>query len=239
MSRQEMLKTMGLPEAAVSNTVRGETTFEKVTDYSTVPLKRGLSPYYMDVQKGQLYSALVVDDKFIQYKDQEGNAAADFKFNMRLKKLHEFFKYSVGMPNPYYTPWVTPGGTITRAETNMYQPCRLDVPEAFAIQRVGVVFSPMCDLWARTKLIENYCLTVWIGQKSYARLPLASLFSVGVPTDKQFHDIPVKGMVDLEPLPLLIENQVSFHATIDGTPFESGYLKLWVVYDGLHARGVQ
>lgn len=55
----------------------------------------------------------------------------------------------------------------------------------------------------------------------------------------RFPESPLRGAISLE-LPLAIINGFNFHAEATGTPFDfDGELKLWVVYDGLHARGVQ
>jgi len=241
VNRRDLLKTFGVTSAAVAN-VKGpgpETTFEKLTDFSAVPLHRSFS-YAFDVVRARLYSAIVVDDSFVEYKRTDGeDSLADLKFDCRLKDRHQFFKYALGMPNPFDTPWCKPGSTITYADTNMHQAGRLDPPEAFMIQRVGIVFSPRCDPISRSTFIENYSLAVWLGCKQFFRCPVAECFSVGQPVVKQFDELPEKGSVDLAPLPLILENQMSFFAEISGVPFKSGYLKFWVVYDGLHARGVQ
>jgi hypothetical protein len=242
LNRRDLLKTFGVISAAVANVKSDETTFEKLTDYTSKPLvPRTFQPFTMDVVKARLYSALVVDDTFVEYMrtDGETDTFADYKFDCRLKDRHQFFKYSLGTPNPYDTPWVKPGGTITYADTNMNQDCRLNAPEAFMIQRVGLVFSPKCDPVSRSTFIENYSVAVWMGCKHFFRCPIAECFSIGEPVNKQFHELPEKGSVELLPLPLIVENQIPFFAEIQGNPFRSGYLKCWVVYEGLHARGIQ
>ena len=240
MERRNLLKIFGLSSAAIVNTDAAEVSFEKVTDFTAKPLKNELSPFAMDVVKGQLYSAFVVDDSFVEYRRTDGiETFDDRKFDCRLKERHQFFNYELGQANPYNTPWVKPGDTITYAETNMFQAGRLDPPRAFASQRLGVVFSPKCDAASRSELINNYSVSMWIGQKQFFRAPMSEMFSVGEPTNKQFPELPVQGMVDVRPLPLIMQYGYNFHAEIVGKPFKSGYIKMWVVYDGLDARVVQ
>jgi hypothetical protein len=194
---------------------------------------------YLSVTVGQLYSSLVIDNKVITLKDEEGNVYENYKFDMRIKERHQFFNYAIGVPNPHITPWVRPGSYLTTTDTNLNCQNKLEPPEAFSIHRVGIVFSPKCDHASRLQFIENYQLSIILGRKIYFRSPISTLFSVGEPIEGKFGELPDKGMVDISPIPMVIQSQMSFSAEVAGTPFESGYLKMWVVFDGLHARGVQ
>jgi hypothetical protein len=110
---------------------------------------------------------------------------------------------------------------------------KIDAPEEFIVQRVGLVFTYRHDKVARDAFMDNHRIEVYIRQKSFYRSPLAFLKSAG--NDNQAY-------VDLTPLPLLIHSQMSFNVMIhpredfDMSTFPA--LEMWVVLDGFHNRGV-
>jgi len=87
----------------------------------------------------------------------------------------------------------------------------------------------------RSSFAERYRLELWVGKKNYFRAPVAACFAVG---DMEAMDRPALGLVQLE-VPVIIANQMSFFATLDGKPEYTDEFKLWVVLGNLHARGVQ
>lgn len=251
--RRNFLKMFGLTGAAFARTSVAGTTVETVTDKTVEPLtiplvepgrygsaliagERNTGPEFMDVQKGRLYSA----QEFQRVEDQRVNRP-DGSYSYTRKTLTtgsvspqiQFFHYD------RWTPW-EPSQEATLVDTNMYRPCMLTAPEAFAIQQVGIIFSPLCGSQDRSRFIETSTVEVWLGQKLYARYPLSMAFSIGEPKGKgPFPEFPVTGMIDLRPLPLILEHGLTFFGQIHTKPAEySQKLRLWMVYEGLHARGV-
>lgn len=212
--RRHFLKLFGLSSAAVASTTLDGEQFEKIEDKSIQPHKQELGSYIpnlMDVRRGQLYSALTVMPE---------------SFNKR----HTFFRYGLGAPNPYETPWAQMGSDITLADTNMERGSSLPPPCSFAVERIGMLFSPACDPVARSKFIERYSLSVWIGNKTVDELE----------PNRVNPKVPTSYMVDTTPLPLILQTAQQFHAELEGSPFyvESS-LRMWCVFDGMHALGVQ
>jgi len=218
----------GLTGAAFATTSVGKTTIETVTDQTIKPLEIALvepgmradlradcDPLFspsMNVQKGRLY------------------CAQEFQ---RVDNTIPFFQYDRTVP------WAVRPAMY--ADTNLYQACRLYAPESFAIKQVGVDFSPTCDPKDRCRFIDHSAVEVWIGQKNYFRAPLSQMFGVGEPSwQRPFPEFPVKGMIDLLPLPLIIEHQLHFWGQIVTKPWNySKRIRCWLVYEGLHARGMQ
>jgi hypothetical protein len=93
----------------------------------------------------------------------------------------------------------------------------------------------------RSRFIESSSVEVWLGQKNYFRAPLSAMFAVGEPKGAgPFPEFPVKGMIDIMPLPLIIADQMSFWGQIVTKPYDyKSTMRMWLVYEGLHARGVQ
>ena len=222
-SRRGLLSMFGISAAVVAvPSAASGTTLEKVSDPGVKPFPpaeeqfrqgRYVLPSLMDVQKGRLYSAFEAD--------------ADTHTPDRI----QFFHYPVGVA----VPW---GNHATHNDTDMVMANSLPAPEHFCVQRVGVVFSPICDPDDRARFIDNYTVTVWIGMKWYFRRPLSEAFAVG--TSKYEPEYPSMGLVDLAPLPLIIQSQQHFSAELEGTGvLLEKRLRMWCVFDGLDARGVQ
>jgi hypothetical protein len=245
--RRSFLKMFGLSSAVVATiSVSKGTEIETISDPDAKPLARPLVAEghyrlplaegqntgfnHMDVVKGRLYSAqefqFVESDKWHPAHRPPGSIGSCI----------QFFHYGP------YVPWVPNNEQhATYMETNLYRAKTLDLPEAFAVQRVGLVFSPMCDPEDRARFIDQSELEVWIGQKNYFRTPLAETFAVGEPQGQApFPEFPVKGMIDLTPLPLIIANQMSFYGQVITKPWEyTKKIRCWLVYEGLYARGAQ
>lgn len=213
--RRDILKLFGLSTAAFGSQTLTETVIEQVTDPTVQPLR---PPQFipqqgmaLDVRRGCLYSA--------QEFSETGHVI-------------QFFEYD------RTTPW---GTQVTYADTNLYQAGRLDAPECFAILKVGCVFSPACDPEDVARFIDQSTLAVWIGQKNFYRKPLSSVFSIGNPSaDLPFPKFPVEGMADISTLPLIIEHGISFFGQISTKPQKfNKRVRMWMVYEGLHGRGIQ
>jgi hypothetical protein len=219
--RRGFLKLFGVGTAAVA-TLKGEEGFDKITSSEpvvpadTIPNNR-FNSYYMDVQSACLYSSLVLG------KSEPAHPSYDF------------FRYAVG-------EYVPQDGQVVQAQmsdTNMFMSGRLGPPEAFLVKRIGLVFSPSSDPELRSKFIDNYSISLELGQKTYQRVPLSLVFSVADVGPKNCV-LPYKTYFDLK-VPLVIDNQMSFRCVLLGNQnFNiTGPLKMWAVLEGLHARGVQ
>lgn len=226
--RRSFLKLFGITAAAIPVvSVKGESV-EVVRDETVKPLATPnqpreafhgttYQPCMMDVQRAQLYSAIEISS---------GEPSSRWSA----------FHYGLGQS----TDRLIHGATI--AETNMCMAHCLPAPEAFCVQRVGVLFSPVCDPAERSSFIDHHALEMWIANKVYWRSPLADIFAVGNrASESQFNpEFPVKAMANLEPLPLILESRMYFKAELSGSGFyPESPLRMWVVYDGMHARGVQ
>lgn len=228
--RRDFLKVFGLTSAVAVNvsTDKGA-EFEKVTAEEPItPLTH--EPFFnrrsaYDVVDGQLYSSLEIDggEELINgYSSQ-------------------FFSY--GLLGPSGSSMLG-GRWANLNDTNLSNAFRLDVPEMFAIKRIGLVFSPSCDPKDRSALVDSFAISLWLGQKCYFRMSTANLFSVGKPSIKETNRInpefPVKYMHGLE-LPVVIETMLHFYVQLEGGSYfrPEHRMKMWAVLEGSHARGVQ
>jgi hypothetical protein len=156
----------------------------------------------------------------------------------------------------------------TWCDTNMVTSSRLDAPEQFSIQRILFTFSKLCLDVDTFTIMESFMFRFWMGCKYFVSTPIISLPTVSVPTAPiktceycqsvyaNQEECPRCGathftlssvgdcggtqyVMDLA-VPLLIVNQMSFYATLEGNQytFQSKF-KMWVHLEGLHAREVQ
>ena len=152
------------------------------------------------------------------------------------------------------TQFFTTPQNKTLNQTNVTTAKKLDAPEAFAV--MGIKFYPnptilLADLQA---IYANFVLEFWIGQKYYNRGPLwfynagggiggfmtigsSSFYTNGVPGRNAGHELAIN---------IVIDNQASFFGQLVGvattmTATASGGVGsiLYMLLDGLHARGVQ
>ncbi len=146
---------------------------------------------------------------------------------------------------------VGPASNKTLAQSNMTQSQRLPAPEAFSIFSIALRIGENvleADLIA---IMNGFALSLTLGQKRYQLAPLwhypagggiyasadASTFSNGVPSRAARLNLAV---------PIVIENQMTFSAQLEGNPYTltaggssgTGVL-LQLELDGLYARGVQ
>lgn len=126
------------------------------------------------------------------------------------------------------------------AETNQEMSFRLAAPSAFAVHKIGVMFSPTVEPKLRSVFAERYSAHLWLQQRSYWHSPVAALFSVG---DIENADRPIYGLANVsnDQLPLIIEPNMHYSVTVQSARLLKvhGKIKLWVMMQGLLARSVQ
>lgn len=142
----------------------------------------------------------------------------------------------------------------TLAQTNLSQSQKLPAPEAFSIFAFRIRWSEDILLADLLTLLNGFTLEFFLGQKVYQRAPLwyfaagggvggfttrtdSSVYTNGNPTREAIHKLAI---------PIVIENQMTFFAQLQGTAVTltagaSGGtgLTLTLLLDGLYARGVQ
>lgn len=149
---------------------------------------------------------------------------------------------------------VGPASNKTLALTNMTQSQRLPAPQAFSIFSIQVRWSEDIfdtDLYA---LLNGFALNLILGQKSYQLGPLwyfaagGGITGLDTATAQTFYTngVPSRQAIRTLAIPIVIENQMTFYAQLEGTTTtltaaENGGtgLTLQVLLDGLYARGVQ
>lgn len=184
---------------------------------------------FMDVQKGRLYGSAVFQDM----RSSAGGLCLTVNAHTDLQVV-DILSYPIG-------------GSRTLADTNIIYHNQLFAPEAFLIERVGLVISPAASPDDRSVFLENSHVELRVNQKIYFRRPSVDLFSVGAMHSPKDSELPVSGLVALDPLPLFISSgqRFSFLIYFDWPwayhlfPELQGPVKFWGVLDGLHARGVQ
>lgn len=138
--------------------------------------------------------------------------------------------------------------------TNMTQSQRLPAPEAFSIFAVRFRWSEDILLADLQTILNRFALSLFLGQKRYQLAPLwhfnagggifafttrstQSIYANGVPTREAMHKLAI---------PIVIENQMTFFAQLDGTEYTltaagSGGtgITMQLLLDGFYARGIQ
>lgn len=223
--RRDFLKIFGVASAVVvTDSAQGATAeVVKAERPANPPLPQPEWPfpyrtepqYLLDVQKGRLYSAVDLP------------AGAEFGSHLCL----------FGYASYEQAPRELNGRRATLADTNLYHAMRLDQPEMFLIEQVGLVFSPATDLRTYRLLVENFGLSVWLGQKMYQRAPFSFLSQLKT-ADSQ--PTSTGALLDIRPYPLVIQPGQAFYARPEGETVKlPGRLRMWLTYEGRHARGVQ
>lgn len=142
----------------------------------------------------------------------------------------------------------------TLNQTNVTTAKKLDAPEAFAVMGIKMYPNPSILLVDWTNILANFVAEFWIGQKYYNRAPLwffnsgggvggyttqgsTSFYTNGTPGRNAGHELAIN---------IVIDNQASFFGQLVGvattmTATASGGVGsvLYMLLDGLHARGVQ
>lgn len=149
---------------------------------------------------------------------------------------------------------VGPASLKTLAQTNMSQSQRLPAPEAFSAFGFRLRWAEDILLADLLTILNGFAFEFWLGQKCYQRAPLwyfgagggpfavttrmaASVYTNGVPQREAMHKLAI---------PVVIENQMTFMAQLQGTQVNmtaaaaggTGFT-LVALLDGLYARGVQ
>ena len=155
---------------------------------------------------------------------------------------------------------VGPASSKTLAQTNMTQSQRLPAPEAFSIFGIrlrwseNVLPADILSILGYGTTTTGFALSLTLGQKRYQLAPLwyynaggglmpfttataSTYLSNGVPSREAMHKLAI---------PIVIENQMTFSAALEGTAYTltaSGSggtgITLTLLLDGLYARGVQ
>ncbi len=146
---------------------------------------------------------------------------------------------------------VGPASNKTLAQCNMTQSQRLAAPEAFSIFSISLRISENILEADLITIMNNFALSFWLGQKKYNLAPIwhypagggiwasadASTFANGFPSREAVLNLAV---------PIVIENQMTFFAQLEGTAqtLTAGGgggtgATLVLKLDGLYARGVQ
>lgn len=161
-----------------------------------------------------------------------------------------FFAHALGTP---IVDELGRAGWADIANTNVWRANQLPPPCHFAIESLGVIFSPLVEPGLRSVFSERYAIELMLGNKTYFRAPIAACFDVsesrtGIgasvdPVEGQDANrvkYPVTALRASIPLnvPIVLEPLQEFSVRAVGTPFRpSGKLSLWVYLQGRHARG--
>ena len=162
--------------------------------------------------------------------------------------------YAAGATIPNLAQFFTAPTSKTLAQTNVTTAKRLDAPEAFAVMGIRLRFAENILVADALQLYNNFCLELWIGQKSYNRAPLwfycvggglAGFTAVSTVTAAT-NGVPGRNAMHALQINIVIDNQASFFGQLDGsnvvlTASSAGGTgaNLMMLLDGLHARGVQ
>lgn len=149
---------------------------------------------------------------------------------------------------------VGPASNKTLALTNMTQSQRLPAPQAFSIFSIQLRWSENIldtDLY---QILNGFALNLVLGQKSYQLGPLWYFAAGGGPfvsttdTTKNYigNGLPSRQSIRTLAIPIVIENQMTFYAQLEGTSITATAaasggtgIILQLLLDGLYARGVQ
>lgn len=142
----------------------------------------------------------------------------------------------------------------TLAQTNVTEVRKLAAPEAFAVMAIKFYPQPDILLADWTSIGANFALQFQIGQKAYNTAPCqfynAGLGTAGFTTRSAqsfiTNGVPGRNAAHSLEINIVIDNQASFFANLIGTTTTmtaaasggTGSV-LYVLLDGLHARGVQ
>lgn len=121
--------------------------------------------------------------------------------------------------------------------------CELAPPQIFAIRQVGIVFDPSGSGSGSgmREFASRYGFQLWLGHRSHFSSPIASSFRFQ-PEEGSFTTLmgPIKGLAELEGLPLVLPSQLPYHVELEGEPFPVPTpFRLWATLCGIMFRGVQ
>jgi hypothetical protein len=172
--------------------------------------------------------------------------------------LYDTFVVAAGNPLSLLTSAlftnVGPASGKTQAQTNMDQQRKLSAPQSFSVFGVRIRWSEDILLADLLTVLNGFCFEMYLGDKWYQRAPLwfysagggintfttrtaSSTYNNGSPTREAMHKLAI---------PIVIENQMTFYAQLQGTTVNMAAaaaggtgLTLVCLLDGLYARGVQ
>jgi hypothetical protein len=122
----------------------------------------------------------------------------------------------------------------TLAHTNSTTNGRLDAPESFVVERIGICFSPTTDPLSRAIFCDSYMMSLDVLKRSYFRCPVSLAFNVASSTDTES---PLHAQFKLD-RPVLITSGVNFQVSLRGQPpKQHEEIKLWVVLQGAYQQG--
>ena len=209
VDRRSFLKVFGVSSAMVAN-VAGETELLRQREDMRPPDPQtgGEHAWEAKRQFHSTVSAVLYDRLDIPKNGME--------------HTHSFFNGMYGTPNPRGPE-----------ETNVYGARKLDAPELFKVDAVGITFDPQMTEAHRNYILRNYALDLWIGQKTYCKVPLIEAFGQGSDPTVNF-----KTLFRLD-IPLILSWEHSFYVSIIGKPPPvSPKLSMWAVLHGQKAWGV-
>lgn len=149
---------------------------------------------------------------------------------------------------------VGPASGKTQAQTNMTQSQKLPAPEAFSIFGFRLRWAENILLADLLTLLNGFAFEFYLGQKNYQRAPLwyfgagggISGFQTLMATSVYTNGWPAREAMHKLAIPIVIENQMTFYAQLQGTTVNLTLLaaggtglNLMALLDGLYARGVQ
>jgi len=171
---------------------------------------------------------------------------------------------TVTVDNSFFFTSVGPGSSKTKAQTNMTQSQKLAAPEAFSILGFRLKWNENIFYTDAINLFANMAYNFTINTKSYQLAPLwhfnagGGLLASGLITSTTAgltqvtnltsitNGVPARSAMHTLALPLPLENQVSFAASLVGTTVTltagaSGGTGLYIqsLLDGLYARAIQ
>jgi hypothetical protein len=157
-------------------------------------------------------------------------------------------------PGTSGTPFFSSPTGKSYAQTNVTEARKLPAPEAFAVMAIKFYPQPNVLLADWITIGANFALEFWIGQKEYNRAPCqfynAGLGPAGFTTFSSQSFItngqPGRHAAHALEINIVIDNQASFYGLLSGTSTVltatgsggTGAV-LYMLLDGLHARGVQ
>lgn len=138
--------------------------------------------------------------------------------------------------------------------TNMTQSQRLAAPEAFSIFAVRFRWAENIFRTDLDTILSRFALSLFLGQKRYQLAPLwhfnagGGIFAVSSRSSESTYVNGLPGRESMHKLaiPIVIENQMTFFAQLDGTEYTmtataSGGtgITMQLLLDGFYARGIQ
>lgn len=146
---------------------------------------------------------------------------------------------------------VGPQSGKTLALTNMATPQKLNAPEAFAIFSFRFRYSENLSILDIYNVLNGFCYEFWMGQKNYQRGPIWNYnagggiygFSTGTNATVFNNGQPGRGHMHRLGINVVIENQMSFYALLNGNSYTLNANGTGITFQsllsGLYARGVQ